>query len=72
MKRKLIGAAIEPKCVYCQFGTPVADSETVLCVKKGVLELDASCKKFKYDPLKREPKQPPAPQQFTTDDFSLD
>ena len=72
MKRQLIGKDIEPKCVYCRFGTPAADGDTILCVKKGVLDRDAGCNKFRYDPLKREPRQAPAPQQFSAEDFSLD
>ena len=72
MKKQLIGNGIEPKCAYCLHGTAAADGDTILCVKKGVLEKDAGCKKFQYDPLKREPRQAPAPQQFSAEDFSLD
>ena len=72
MKRQLIGKGIEPKCAYCLYGTAAADGDTVLCVKKGVSGQDASCRRFQYDPLKREPQQAPAPQQFSADDFSLD
>ena len=72
MKKKLIGKGIVPKCAYCRFGTTTADGGTVLCVKKGVLDKDARCVKFRYDPLKREPQQPPVPQQFSAEDFSLD
>lgn len=72
MKKKLLGANIEPKCQYCRFGTPVAESDTVLCLKKGVLDKDASCKKFRYDALKRKPQPPAEMLTFTESDFSLD
>ena len=74
MKKKLLGHHVEPMCRYCQFGTRVAGSDTVLCPKKGVTDKDDSCKKFRYDPLKRKP-QPQAPTEmltFTENDFSLD
>ena len=72
MKKKLLGENIEPKCGYCQFGTSVPDGGTVLCTKKGVSEKDACCKKFRYDPLKRVPRQAPEMPVFSASDFSLD
>ena len=74
MKKKLLGSNIEPKCKYCRFGTPVPESDTVLCPKKGVLDKDASCNKFRYDALKRKPKaqSPSDVLTFTESDFSLD
>ena len=46
------------------------DGKSVLCIRKGVMPLDARCGKFRYDPLKREPKLPPKPQ-FAAADFEL-
>ena len=50
---------IEPRCTYCQRGTPL-DEEKILCTKQGVVAPGGSCRSFKYDPLKRVP--PPAHQ----------
>ena len=74
MKKKLLGSNIEPKCRYCRFGTRVVESDTVLCPKKGVMDKNEYCKKFRYDALKRKP-QTQAPTEvltFTESDFSLD
>lgn len=44
---------IEPRCTYCQRGTPL-DEEKILCTKQGVVAPGGSCRSFKYDPLKRD------------------
>ena len=72
MKKKLIGDNIEPKCAYCKHSKAAPDKTKVLCPKKGVMDLDYSCKKFSYDPLKRVPVRTPDLQQFSKEDFSLD
>ena len=51
---------IEPRCTYCQRGTPL-DEEKILCTKQGVVAPGGSCRSFKYDPLKRVPPPPVAP-----------
>lgn len=63
---------ISPSCAYCLNGKPSPDGETVLCSKKGVVAKDFSCRKYKYDILKRTPKRAPKLQSFTEDDFKLD
>ena len=50
---------IEPRCTYCQRGTPL-DEEKILCTKQGVVAPGGSCRSFKYDPLKRVPPPPVA------------
>lgn len=62
---------ISPACAYCLIGKPAPDGETVLCPKKGVVAKDYSCKKFKYDIMKRVPKKSPKLQSFSQEDFSL-
>ncbi len=51
---------IEPRCAYCQRGTQL-DEENILCAKKGVVSPAGSCRAFQYDPLKRVPPMPKAP-----------
>ena len=71
MKRKIIGN-VEPKCIYCKNGTLTADGKKILCTKVGILDTDACCKKFRYDPLKRVPEKPaPVLSGFTPEDFEL-
>lgn len=63
---------IEPQCAFCEHGTPIGDSNTVLCRKVGgVMQSFSKCKKFKYDPLKREPKVISFKGDFSKEDFSL-
>lgn len=46
---------IEPKCDYCQFGKRAKDGNKVLCEKRGLVDINYSCNKFVYSPLKRIP-----------------
>lgn len=62
---------IAPKCEYCVHARPSPDGETVLCPKKGVMEKDSKCRKYKYDILKRRPKKKPKLQEFSAEDFEL-
>lgn len=48
---------MEPRCAYCKRGAPL-DEDQVMCVKKGIVSPAGSCRKFKYDPLKRVPPKP--------------
>jgi hypothetical protein len=72
MKRLFNRKDITPSCSYCAHGKLSPDKESVLCLKKGIVSLDFSCKRFKYDPLKREPIRPKAIEVFEESDFSLD
>lgn len=62
---------ITPSCSYCTHGKISPNAELILCNKKGVVELDFSCKKFKYDPLKRQPRRPKSIDKFEQSDFTL-
>lgn len=59
-------------CSYCSFGTQLSD-ETVLCAKKGMMDLGKSCRKFRYDPTKRIPGKLKVPDfsKYDPKDFSL-
>ena len=71
MKKRILGKNVEPRCGYCQHGQEAPNGQSVLCPKKGILDKDASCKKFRYDPLKRIPRGAPEPLTFSERDFSL-
>ena len=62
---------IEPKCEYCIYASVPNDRSEALCLKEGIMDLDNSCKKFKYDPLKRIPHKIAFQSNFTEDDFKL-
>lgn len=72
MKQKLIdGNSYSQICENCFNGRLSADGSSVLCVKNGIMRLDSTCKKYKYDPLKRRPKRPKVIGGFRDEDFAL-
>lgn len=72
MALKIFNKSIEPQCAFCEYGSSVGNDETVLCRKiGGIMQPFSKCKKFKYDPLKREPKVISFSGDFSKEDFSL-
>jgi hypothetical protein len=63
---------IERACAYCANGTCL-DEEQILCTKKGVVSPSQRCRKFTYDPCKRIPSKPKAPdfEKYNNEDYSL-
>jgi hypothetical protein len=63
---------IERSCSYCIHGTALEDGQ-VLCIKKGLMQKEDSCRKFRYDPCKRVPGKQKALDfsRFEEKDFSL-
>ena len=63
---------IDRYCTYCQFAGKI-DDETMVCQFCGIVPSNHRCRRFRYDPLRREP---PRPATLKTDtlqekDFSL-
>ncbi len=49
-------------CAMCEFGTPIFTGDAVLCRRRGLVRAGARCRKWRFDPLKREIKPiPPLP-----------
>ncbi|MDE5768943.1 MAG: hypothetical protein K2H29_09435 [Oscillospiraceae bacterium] len=46
---------ITPQCAYCAYGKRTRDGGRILCTKQGLMEENAFCGKFLYDPLNRIP-----------------
>ena len=63
---------IEPRCAYCAHGNSLGEDQ-IICVKKGVVSPAGSCRRFKYDPLKRVPPKPLVVSfdKFSDEDFSI-
>ncbi len=61
---------ITKSCALCEIGRISPDGKSVLCTKNGIMAKSDVCKKFRYDPLKREP-QLPKKQKFEQKDFDL-
>ena len=45
-------------CANCEYSVSLADSNSLLCRKKGIVEETGGCRKFRYDLLKRKPPKP--------------
>ena len=63
---------IDPRCGYCQRGSSLNETQ-VACPKKGVVSAGGHCRAFRYDPLKRVPPKPAAPnfEKLRDEDFVL-
>ncbi len=49
-------------CAFCEFAKPLPQGggrEDMICEKHGVVAASHSCRKFRYDLLKRAPKEKP-------------
>ena len=59
-------------CSYCTFGTKL-ENGNVLCIKKGIVRVEDSCRKFEYDPCKRLPLKEKSLDfsKYSEDDFTL-
>ena len=53
MKRKNLD--LDRICEKCEFSTAICDDFYVLCKKRGVVPAGHCCRRFVYDPLKRDP-----------------
>lgn len=70
-KRKdsaLFGRSIEPDCAYCAHSVQAQGN---LKCRLGQTPGQARCKRYAYDPLRREPKGEPKLAQFSAEDFKL-
>ena len=63
---------IERSCSYCLYGAKL-DDDVILCSKKGMRGSGESCRRFKYDPLKRVPHKAKAMDfsKYKEEDFTL-
>lgn len=71
MKHTLYSKNISPSCAYCIHSKKSKDNKNFLCLKKGVVSSDYSCKKYSYDIFKRIPKRLNKLHSFSEDDFKL-
>ena len=53
----LFSRKVAPSCLYCRLGSNIGNGE-VACIRRGITSAGGSCKRFSYDPLKREPERP--------------
>lgn len=68
----LFRKTIVKNCAYCAHAGQASDGK-LLCTKRGFVSANGSCRRFRYDPLKRTPKKLKAKDftAFTEEDFRL-
>ena len=71
LPEKLFGNHIEPACGYCRNGRPTADGRMILCPHAGVTTLYHACRKYRYDPLRRQPARQLELPEYDKADFEL-
>ena len=50
----------QPVCALCEYATHLCgNADHYLCTKEGVVSSDNRCRKFSFDPLKRQPMPKP-------------
>lgn len=42
-------------CAFCENATGIFDPDIMVCKRKGLVPKSYSCRKFAYDPIKRQP-----------------
>lgn len=71
MAKSMFDKTLPKRCEYCVFGTKSDFSDDVLCKKYGITHFSDSCRKYKYDPLKRKPKSAKPSDNYNPEDFLL-
>ncbi len=71
MKMRMFDKTVIKKCEYCLSATPIGNDGEMICLKRGIVNSDDLCRKYKYDPLKREPKKQKIADNYSAEDFKL-
>lgn len=71
MKNKLFKKDIPHACKHCLFSHEFDSDNEVLCSKRGVVSVNDSCRKYKYDVLKRTPRIASLGKNYKEEDFIL-
>ncbi|MBQ8641993.1 MAG: hypothetical protein IJ480_07210 [Clostridia bacterium] len=57
--KKRYDAELERYCKYCEHASVLSSPDRMLCRKRGVVDAGGCCRRFVYDPLKRDPAPTP-------------
>lgn len=71
MAKPFFNSDIPPACAYCLHGHKSEYSDEIFCEKRGVTRPNESCRRFRYDVLKRTPRKTAPCGEFTAEDFEL-
>ncbi len=66
---KKLGADYQKVCIFCENATVLKGTGDILCKHKGIVSEDYVCRKYVYDPLKRQPKAPLKIQTLSQEDL---
>lgn len=69
--KKMFNKDLPKKCEYCLNATPLGSDGEMICKKRGIVYSGDLCRKYKYDPLKRTPKNTKLADNYSPEDFSL-
>lgn len=71
MAEKAFDKKLPHSCEYCVYGEQSSYTNEILCKKQGITGFRDSCRKYKYDPLKREPMKAKIADNYSSEDFEL-
>ncbi len=63
--KPLFGANIEPNCEYCKYN--MGQREKIVCLNYA----GGVCKKYSYEPTKRQPMPKPVLKEYSEEEFTL-
>ena len=67
----LFNKDIEKICLYCEHAKENISGDDILCPFKGVVSFNFKCRRYKYDPLKREVRRAPHIEKPEDESFGL-
>ena len=70
-KSKYFNNKIPPACEYCEYGKDADNYEMVLCRLRGIVSPYYKCRRFRYSPIRRKPKNMPTLQKKEEKDFII-
>ncbi len=70
-KHELFGKHIDPACCYCEHSTPTQNAALLRCRFQGNVDAAASCRRFRYDPLRRVPTRQVVLPHYDEEEFKL-
>ena len=71
MKNPFFNDDVAHSCSVCARCRPAPTENEMLCIVKGIVPSDYLCRKFRYDPLKREPREAAFNSGFSAEDFKI-
>lgn len=71
MKNAFFNDDHTPSCALCARCRPAPTENEMLCMIRGVVSADQVCKRFRYDPFKREPREVVLSADLSPEDMKL-